>query len=172
MILKGDAFFEIARDAHRPFIIRTQEVQVEVLGTAFYVDSRQDQAEVKVVVESGRVALSHQDDVIQLTIGEVGIFDKKTGELQKVVNKDKNYLSWKTNTFHFEEVDLSEVVNVLNQHYKSHISIESPVLNKCPIDAVFTDKSLDAIIRIMEKTFGIQSKRTGDQIILFGTGCD
>jgi len=54
--LKGAAFFDVKRDELHPFVINIQGVEIEVLGTSFYVDGRIDEGAVEVIVNSGSVA--------------------------------------------------------------------------------------------------------------------
>ncbi len=170
--LKGDAFFEVERDESRPFIITTQNVEIEVLGTSFYVDSRDDQPQVQVIVETGSVAVTTGDNKIVLESNEIGIYEKATGQLTKKTNDDVNYLAWKTDVLVFEETILERVVFDLNRKFHSQISIESEVLKSCPISATYENKSLEAIIKIIEKTLNIKAETKGEEIVFTGEGCD
>jgi ferric-dicitrate binding protein FerR (iron transport regulator) len=170
--LEGDAFFQVARDVTHPFVINTQNVQVEVLGTSFYVNSRATNADIQVFVNSGRVAFRAGPEQVILAAGEMGLYNKDSGQLLKKEIEDQNYLSWKNDALIFDYTNLENVVKALNRHFEANIIIDSPILKACKITATYTNKSLDAIIRILEQTLNVQSKRLDDQIVLFGTGCE
>lgn len=167
--LEGDAFFDVKRDESRPFKINTQHVQIEVLGTSFYVDARAEQALVQVIVRSGAVAVQSGEDKVILAAGEVAVYDKATRQLSKRSNEDANYLSWKTKLFNFENNSLKAVVASLNASYNANIILENEQLGNCSLTATYADKSLDAVIRIIESTLGISSERNGQQIMLKGS---
>ena len=171
--LKGDAFFEVERDETKPFVINTAGIEVEVLGTSFYVDARDNQAEIQVIVKSGSVAVRSGATETILTADEKAVFQKATGQLTKQQNKDPNYLSLTTNTLVFEQTRLEEVVFALNRQFQSNITIGNEGLKDCELDATYKDKSLEAILNILDGTFaGIEVKRNGEQIELVGTVCE
>lgn len=170
--LSGDAFFEVERDTARPFIIATREVEIEVLGTAFYVDARTNQALTQVIVESGSVSMTADRAQVILSANETGVYDKNTGGLIKKQNEDVNYLAWKTDSLVFNDTPLEVVVFALNRKFHSKISIGNPVLKVCEITATFRDKSLEAIIKIIEKTLNIETEIKGEEIIFIGQSCE
>lgn len=170
--LEGDAFFQVARDVTHPFVINTQNVQVEVLGTSFYVNSRSTNTDIQVFVNSGRVAFKAGGEQVVLAAGEMGVYNKEREELLKKEIEDQNFLSWKNDALVFDNTNLEDVVKALNRHFEASIVIESPILRACKITATYTNKSLEAIIRILERTLNVQSKRVDGQVVLFGTGCE
>ena len=170
--LQGDAFFEVTRDENHPFVISAGKVEVEVLGTAFYVDSRSSAAEIQVIVKSGTVAVSAGQERIVLQANETGIYEKATSQLLKKESRDNNYLAWKNKTLEFSESTLEEVIFALNRQFYAQISLENEALKTCTLTATYKDKSLEAIVKIIEKTLDIQSRKEGEKIIFFGKGCD
>ena len=170
--LTGDAFFDVESDSIRPFVISTQEVEIEVLGTSFYVDSRASQTAIQVIVESGTVAMRSNNQEVIIEAGEIGIYDKQTGNLSKNQNEDPNYLAWKTDIFVFDSTDLESVVFALNRKFHAQISLAGNNLNDCQLNATYDRQSLDAIIKIIEQTLGITATYNGDQIILSGDTCN
>ncbi len=171
--LKGDAFFDVKRDEIHPFVIQTEGVEIEVLGTSFYVDGRADEETVEVIVQSGLVAVRNGSMETILKPNEKAVFQKQSKQLTKVQNEDPNYRSIQTNKLTFENTKLDKVVFALNRHFYKNISFENPALKECEINAVFENQSLDAILKIIEETIrGVKVRRLGDSIVLSGLGCD
>lgn len=166
--LKGDAFFEIARDVEHPFIIRTQNAEVEVLGTSFYVDSREIKDEIRVEVASGTVAVKFNGKQTILQKNERAIINKSTGQLIKESNNDPNLLALKTKTLVFDNTRLEETIEVLNRYYHSDIRIGSDVLKNCELESTFNNLSLDSILKILQTSFAIDVDKEGQAIILTG----
>ncbi len=167
--LDGDAFFDVARDEKRPFIIETQNVEIEVLGTSFYIDSRPDQSQIQVIVTSGKVEVRSGNAKTILVANEKAIFQKDSKELIKETNEDKNFLSFKSQTLLFENARLEEVVFALNRQFNANIVIENQELKDCELDSTFKNKSLNTILKIIESSLGVQFKQSGQQIKLTGT---
>ena len=171
--LNGDAFFEVAKNPEKPFIIEAGETQIKVLGTSFYVDARPGQNQVEVTVKSGRVALIAPDQSqVILTAGQKGIFIKNEKDLYKEENPDENYLAWKTGLIRFENTELSQVAKVLNRTYGVHITLQNRALENCRITANFENQTLADILLIVSETLDISVNRTANSIILSGKGCD
>ncbi len=94
--LEGDAFFDVARNEELPFVIQAQDIEVEVLGTSFYVDSRTEQTAIQVIVQSGQVAVRTTGQEVILSAEEQAVFDKATNTLRKQANTDAHYLALKS----------------------------------------------------------------------------
>lgn len=169
--LEGDAFFDVHRDEDRPFIINTRGLSIEVLGTSFYVDARQEEPEIQVIVASGLVEVRSDSAQLRLAANEKAVFEKATKDLAKDENTDANYLSIKTNALDFADSSLEEVVFALNRHFNVQIKLRIEDLENCRVTATYENKSLAAILAIIESTLGIQSTQTGDIITLSGTSC-
>lgn len=167
--LTGDAFFDVARDESAPFVITAQEIEIEVLGTSFYVDSRSDQTLSQVMVESGRVAVRAGEQEVVLNANEQAIYDKNTNRLIKQTNEDDNYLSLKSGELVFKNTPLEEVVFALNRYYNAKIIIEGEGIKRCSVTSTFKNKTLITVLEILEASFGIQYNQRGEEIILTGS---
>lgn len=165
--LEGDAFFDVARDTAHPFVVHTQDIVVEVLGTSFYVDSRKDQDEIQVIVESGTVAVRVGEEEKILTANEKAIFRKTSQELIKQENQDKNYLALKNGVLVFENTPMDEVAFALSRQFRVDISFDEEALKTCLHDGTYPNMSLSAILKVLEAS-EMKIERTGSKIVLTG----
>lgn len=170
--LKGDAFFEVVRDTNQSFIVSTDEIEIEVLGTSFYVDARKNLNQIMVIVKSGSVAVKSQNAKVILSTNEVGVYDRINRTLIKEKNDNVNYLAWKTGLLLFEKSTLEEVVFDINRKFNSKITIGNSSIKTCEITATFDNKSLDSIIKIIEKTLKISTVKKGEKIVFVGQSCE
>ena len=169
--LSGDAFFNVKPDASKPFIIETQNADVEVLGTSFYVDSHIDKPTIEVTVKTGKVAFRVNNQELILLPGDKGVFDKSTGELVQELNDNINFIAWKTKYFIFDNTSLTDVVSQLNSVYHANITIASPNLNNCRITARFDNQSIDAVLNVIKETLDLRIDKNNDGIRLTGDSC-
>ena len=149
--LSGEAWFEVARDSTRPFVIDAGAALVEVLGTSFNVNAYKESPVVEITVESGMVALSakeDQKDLIVMKAGSGGTYHKIQRELTLVASSDPNNISWKTRELYFDGSSLREVAQIVNHVYGTNMVIVNPSLASCEITVSFNDQSLDTIIVI------------------------
>ena len=166
--LTGDAFFDVKRDETKPFFIQTSTVEIEVLGTSFYVDAREDQQTVQVTVESGSVAVRSGGKEVVLRKNEKAVFEKNNGDLSKRENQDPNFNSLKSRNLIFNETTLKEVVVTLNRHYRANISLDLNEPGSCLLSGTFKEKSLEAVLTIIEESLGIEIKAGPEQVIITG----
>ncbi len=172
MKLEGEGFFEVEGDPDRPFVINTQDVDIKVLGTSFNVNAYKENAAVEVIVKTGEVAVTRHGEVprtIILKPGNKGVYKKTDQSLEITHEIDKNYLSWKTRSFVFEDQALIDVSEQLSKVYQTEIIIDSDSLKAARITTTFNDQSLDAILNVLSATLDLEVRRSNGQIILSET---
>jgi transmembrane sensor len=164
--LKGEAFFHVAHNASKPFIISVDGVTVKVLGTSFNVKSRDNKT--MIVVETGtvRVRVNHLQDSIELHQGEYVTIVPDQGKLLKEKNNNNLYNYYSSNQLNCEGTPLYELVDVLNEKFKTDIVIITPALVNKPVTADFTDQSLEEILKVVSGTLDIHVEHVNQQILL------
>lgn len=174
LTLEGDAFFDIVRDTARPFVIRTDKLEVEVLGTSFYIDARDGQPETEVIVESGSVAVrANAGDSLRLVAGQKAVYAKAADSLLLQNNEDVNFSSIKTDTLIFNNSSLPEVAFALARHYGVEVLYTGVQdLSNCEINTDFFDFTLDEVLKILEETWNIETQVNGATVRFSGTGCE
>ncbi len=173
--LKGEAYFNVAHDVSKPFIIAADDIMVEVLGTSFYVNTDNLNGKVEVILTSGKVAVYHKDKPIEKIImvpGEKLELSKNQNDFSKTINEDDNYLAWKTKKLIFTDEPLTKIVKTLNKVYRSKIQIKDNNIANCKITATFDNQSLDAVLNVIEATVDVNISKTADIIQISGKGCN
>jgi transmembrane sensor len=164
VLTKGEAFFNVRHDAEKPFLIRSGNTTIGVLGTTFNVKQVND--DVEVIVESGKVQVSRGGRKIFLERGEKVLVSENTKELKKEVTPDHLYNYYRTKEFVANDTPLWRMVQVLNEAYGSEIVIRNQAVRDLPLNATFKDESLDDILQVISRTFKIKVERNQHQIIL------
>ena len=153
--LKGEAFFEVMSDPVNPFIVRSGNVVVSVLGTSFNVKQSKQSPNVEVYVKTGKVRMSvgNSGQFITLESGEVG--ETESQNLTRSIQKDPNYISWKTKDFKFVDAELMGVLQELEDSY--HVTIHTQVadLHNMKITTSYSEQSIDAILETIGTAFGL-----------------
>ena len=154
--LKGEAFFEVMSDPRNPFTVHSGEMLVSVLGTSFNVKQLDRDSNAEVYVKSGRVSvtLKDSDQSIQLEKEELGIMENR--KLISSVQKDPNYLSWKTKEFKFVDSALLEVLRELGESYHVAIHTDDLDLSELHITTSYSGQSIDAILETIGAAFDLQ----------------
>ena len=186
--LEGEAFFDIARDENHPFTIDIEgKAEVEVLGTSFNINP--SNGNIEVTVASGKVnfknTISHKStdnqESILLTKGEKGIlYDKTTtnrpDSLPSLVrlekNDDVNYLAWLNHRLVFENMQMQEVVNKVENYYNIRLKLENPSLKECRFTGTFDQTPLNDVLETLSFGANLQIKKSDSTTyLLSGSGC-
>lgn len=160
--LTGEAFFEIAHDPSKPFIIDAGKANVKVLGTSFNVITENADSEVEVFVKTGKVLLSDKssDNSVTLDPGYIGKLD--SGKTEKLINSDQNYLSWNTGKLVYKGQSLDIVFRDLKRVYNMDIvADDTSILGNrwtSPIDY----QPQDRIILLICTSFNLSYTKDGD----------
>lgn len=168
--LKGEAFFQVAEDELKPFVIDLGDARVTVLGTSFNVFSRPGYPEVEVIVETGKVALRAGNKSIVLQPNESGLYDKNARTLKKA-KANRNHLAWRTGHFEFRSVALSEISETIERVFAVDIILENMAAGDCKVTSSFEFESLSEVLEILQLTVGFEYIRSGNTITILGDGC-
>lgn len=116
VFLKGEAYFEVAHDARRPFRVAVNDTEVEVLGTHFNINSY---AQVTTTLVEGSVKIYKEEEEQLLTPGQ----EAKVGEHISVykANMDK-VIAWKNGDFYFKSDNMVEIMEQLSRWYDIEVN--------------------------------------------------
>ncbi len=161
----GEAFFQITKNPNKPFIVKSGEAIIEVVGTSFNVQNKNNTT-ISVYVETGMVQLSGKDDnSITLTPGEEGKLENN--KLTEDVNPDKNISSWKTKRFIYNNELLSKVILDFNKAYQANIVLKNEEIGiKRITTQELNEKSLNSALTIICTTLNLEFKTETNQIII------
>ncbi len=163
--LKGEAFFNVAPDKKKPFIISVNDVQVTVVGTSFNIKSENGNTEV--VVESGVVQVTRSGKTVELNAGEKILMPADDNSATKEKVSDKLYNYYRTKEFVCDDTPLWKLVQVVNEAYNVKIIIGRKELNDKTLTTTFYNESLEQVLEVIRLTFDITViKKENGQIIL------
>jgi transmembrane sensor len=165
---EGDAFFEIAKNPQKPFIIKAKGAEIKVLGTSFNVNTNVESKDLEVLVATGKVKLSsleNEKNYVTLVPGEMGTL--KGNNVSQHKNTDKNYLSWKTKYFDFTEgIKLGEAIKVLNRAYHTEITCGNNHICENVIYTTHNNEPLKKVLEIICSTYSLKVNDKDGKIVL------
>jgi len=148
--LAGEAFFEVAPDASRPFVVSARQARVRVAGTSFNVEADHADRHVEVFVLTGLVELSsaqNRQGKVLLKPGDMGILNRSAGLTRETGNE--NCIAWKTGKLVFADTRLDDVRDILNDVYGVAIEFRQPRLDSTRINGNYSNDSLDQILQVI-----------------------
>lgn len=149
--LKGEAFFMVKKDSLRPFIIESGDLQVQVLGTSFNVRAFQDEEQITVAVEEGKVRLQNKTNAddgksIVLYHHDMGIFEKESQELSKEKVVGNEVFDWRNGIIHFRQADFKKIQKTLEQWYGVSFVINGKIDSRKDFTGSYANKPLSTVL--------------------------
>jgi transmembrane sensor len=172
--LQGEAWFEVAHDKTKPFIVAAGNVRIRVVGTSFFVNTKTWKDTKEIILSSGIVRVYYDDKPIKTALlfpGDKAELASDGYEVVKSANEDLNFLAWKTKHMDFNNTRLNEVVALLTKVYHKNIRLADDRLSDCRITATFDRQSLESVLNVLKATLDLQVRDTGAGIELAGRGC-
>jgi transmembrane sensor len=165
----GEAFFDVAHDAARPFVVRANGYRVIAVGTRF--DVRREAGQLRVVVTRGLVRLQSAHDPAKppamLPAGSIATVAGDDVAISHVAVDDaREALSWRSGFVVFHRTPLAEAVREFNRYNTRQIVIADSSLDALRVGGNFRLDNSDAFVRLMQAVFPVQAEQRGQQIVL------
>ncbi len=161
---KGEVFFRVASDRNKPFVIRSGQVTVTVLGTSFHVRRKADE-ETEVIVESGQVRVEGLNKVVELTPGQKVSINTRTQQFDEGEVEDQLHNYYVSNHFVLDETPLWRIAEVLETVYGVEIEIERDEIRDLPLTTTFPKGELAGILHIICEALGVIAEQHGNRIL-------
>ena len=163
--LTGVAFFEVAHNANHPFIVETEQEEITVLGTSFYVDANKESNETSVYVKTGKVAFrsKSRNEAIILTANETAYHRPNEQFFAKDKNLPQNHYSWHNKQLEFTGAAMSDVVQSLSDFYKIELTLLDTKLANCPVTMNFKKETQEASFEALTTVFGFELVQVNEQ---------
>jgi transmembrane sensor len=169
---QGEAYFEVAKDPARPFVVSAGNKRVVAVGTKFSVrrlgnDIRVSVTEGKVRIEEGPFLAGAPESMSLVAAGNVA--STRGGAIlvqHELLAEVEESLSWRNGYLTFHEVTLRDAVAEFNRYNSRKIMIEDPAVGVIRLSGKFRTTEYEAFVRLLEDGFPIQGRRLHDQIVL------
>ena len=131
VVLFGEAYFDVTKNPDKPFIVKTSNLDVKVLGTKFNISAYAEDNAIQTVLKEGSVVVKRKgagifEKEVVLTPNQMASFDKNTGNT-KIQEVDANYFTlWTKGLISFDEIDFVRVTKKLERFYNISINFSDP----------------------------------------------
>ena len=163
----GEGFFDIQK-SEKPFLIKMGQVDVRVLGTAFNLITDKD--EIRVLVDHGLVAMETTNNQVEISKGELGVFNLETSEISIDSSPPSNILAWRNGKFSFQEASLESAARELEKYYEVTFNMANTVKN-CKITANFDNVQLKEVLNVLEGILAVSIEQDNSIVQISGKGC-
>ncbi|HTI11010.1 MAG TPA: FecR domain-containing protein [Puia sp.] len=125
--MTGEAYFEVAHDAKKPFIVKADKEDITVLGTNFNINAYADEPALKATLLEGSVRVSNTSGKVLITPGQQASVLHNTTRISTVSVNVEDVIAWKNGYFNFDNVDLQTVMRQLARWYDVEVKYSGPV---------------------------------------------
>ena len=124
VFVQGEAYFEVAKDANKPFTVQFMSSSVTVLGTSFNIRAYPEEKRSQTTLAEGSVRIYSPGSSMLLKPGEQAEVSALSGEMVKQEVEVKNFTSWKDGRFVFEQQPLEDIMRTLERWYDIRVIFE------------------------------------------------
>ncbi len=162
VLVRGQAFFKVTKDAKHPFQVSINNSVVKVLGTSFNINYTIDK--INLSVKTGRVMFTSntKSESSILSAGEALTYDLNKNLLSK--ENGLNSTSWLTHELQFVDMPLEEVCKQLSDYYKVKVVLLAEMANAKKLNANFSNTSIDEVLKVLKQIYPIQIEKKDSTI--------
>lgn len=169
--LEGEAYFEVAKDKKRPFVVESRNQVVTVLGTHFNINSYRNERAVKTALLEGSVKVNPvtgygnimKDIERVLKPGQQSSLDGKHVIEVEEANLDE-VLAWKDGFFRFNGENVQSIMRKLSRWYDIEVVYEGDMSTEVYYGKVSRSKNISAVLKVLEKSQGVHFKIEGRRV--------
>ncbi|NOU59311.1 FecR family protein [Marinifilum sp. JC070] len=155
--LEGEAFFDVARDEKKPFIIGLDDAEVKVLGTSFNIKAYPGDHSVETSVVTGKVAFNHMHGFLKknkesmfLVPGQKGVINHSSDSFDQLSVNNELDIAWMQKKLNFKNTPLLEITKQLYRMYGVKFKLTDGSLEDLKITASFENEKLEEVMKILE----------------------
>ncbi|HVM87517.1 MAG TPA: FecR family protein [Puia sp.] len=177
--LDGDAFFDVAKDANRPFYVYAHDIVLRVLGTSFNVTTNKKNGNVTVLVKTGKVSVYKNNNLKNaefiLTPDESIRYTAKTQNIVKS-ERDEELLHEEPVTgqpvnFNFDEAPVAKIFSSLEEAYGIRINYDEELFSKCIVTTSLNNETFEEKLKIVCEAINAGYSIGNNEVSINGKGC-
>lgn len=169
VFIEGEAYFEIAKNKDKPFIVHTNGYDVQVLGTSFNIMAYTDEQQVATTLVEGSVKItaSEKEKSIYITPGQQAVLQENVGKIE-IANVDTyQYTSWKDGLFVFKSEPLGSITKKFSRWYNCEIQFADSELENTKFTGTLRrDTDMDKLLNIISQTCQIDFTLNEENVLI------
>ena len=173
IVLEGEGYFEVTKNKGQAFLVSTNDMEVEVLGTKFNLSAYNSDDFTETVLLEGSVNVRARDKLFEKKVlmspNQKTVFSRIEKDISiSSVKKPDMYISWIEGWYQFSKEDLTQVLKKIERHYDVTFSYDKSTITKAlPITGKLDlNKSIDEVMLVLSGVAKIKYKIASDNLII------
>lgn len=164
--ITGEAYFEVAHDAAKPFVVNNGDMDVQVLGTHFNINTYSDEPSAKITLLEGRVQVKKNDKYVYLNPGQQAIVQPSQDDIRVKDDADvSEVIAWKDGRFLFNSADIETIMRQVARWYDVDVVYQNKT-GKTFSGGLPRSNNVSVLLKILEATGSVNFEINGRQIIV------
>ena len=162
VFLSGEGYFEVAKDAERPFFVNADKLKIRVYGTSFNVNTY-NIANVETVLVEGKIGIQGNNAEYTVKPGQLALYNREKGTMEIRDVDVRPYVAWKEHEFMFDNESLEEIMNTLSLWYDVDVFFQTVSLKQLHFTGHLgryeeVSHILDAISGVTQVKFSVKGR--------------
>ncbi|ADY51668.1 anti-FecI sigma factor, FecR [Pseudopedobacter saltans DSM 12145] len=150
--LNGEAYFEVAKNKEKPFVVKAKDSEIKVLGTKFNVSAYSDDNFTKTTLAEGLVSIAKEKTSKLLKPGQQALILNNQSAID-ITNVDtEEAMAWKNGYFMFNNMDIKTVMTMISRWYDIEVEYQGKTENEVFIGTVSRFEDIEKLLRTIELT--------------------
>lgn len=165
VFLKGEAYFEVAKDEEKPFSVHADGLVTTAVGTAFNIKSSKDKG-IKVSLLEGKVKVSDDRNEVFLQPGESVNYSFASSEMDVIDFDEDEVMAWTRKIIFLKDTEIKDVFEILENWYGVEIMVSNPAQNDIRVTGKYQDQMLKNVLSGLSYTAGFYYEIDGKKVTI------
>lgn len=167
-IVDGEVFFDVKKDADRPFTITSGSLTTTVLGTAFNINAYKGINKIDIGVISGKISVANNATTLSVLEKSQGLEYNKTTKTFKALVVDENMMAWKEGRVVLNDISFDEMSLLMKKNFGINITTnDKSIRNTNYTTELFTNMKPEDAAEVLAAIHGLKIKKQDNQIFLY-----
>ena len=165
--LEGEAYFEVAKDKEKPFIVKANGINVQALGTSFNIRAHKDDKSVAIILISGKVKVDDGRHEAYMKPNERLVCNLTNGQFEKSeLHPNASNLLWRSNELALYGESFEEICTMLTRMYNCKFIFKNEKVKQYTYHGIIKNSSLNNVLEYISQAGGINYKIKSDNTIV------
>jgi len=164
VILTGEAYFEVAHNAVKPFRVTSQGQTVEVLGTHFNINAYSDESNIRTTLVEGSVKVTSGTSQEIIKPGQQSVLMQQSLKVNDANIEET--IAWTNGYFRFNDAKIESVMRIISRWYDIDVAYEGKVTDEGFYGKISRYKNISQVLKMLEKTKTVHFKIEGRRVTL------
>lgn len=162
--LTGEAYFEVAKNIEKPFIVNADHLSVKVLGTHFNITAYRDGSKLTTTLLEGSVRVDDGQNDVLIKPGQEASLERNKKSFKVTEVDVQEAIAWKEGIFVFNDENIESIMRKLSRWYDIDVQFETDLKNKDFSGTISRFKNIEEVLEMLQLTGSVHFKIEGRKI--------